>query len=164
MLLYFFTCYFNQMKTLVVECILHVVSNDFTGQSVSSFIGFWSNCSKCCFPFFDCSAGSYKNGQIIEHSDCKPWVEDTYWEIKRSNNAIIEEAYKQFNGEKTYRTAFTITYHVVVSCVILTFHLFLQMFFMNADSSTTELSMWFHKLKDLWAWRSSQSSMPFKLG
>ncbi|XP_042267751.1 leucine-rich repeat-containing protein 61 isoform X1 [Thunnus thynnus] len=42
-------------------------------------------------------AGLYKNGQLIEHPDCKPWVEDTYWEIKRSNNAIIEEAYKQFN-------------------------------------------------------------------
>ncbi|XP_040018119.1 leucine-rich repeat-containing protein 61 isoform X2 [Gasterosteus aculeatus] len=42
-------------------------------------------------------AGLYKNGQLVEHSDCKPWVEDNYWEIKRSNNAIIEEAYKQFN-------------------------------------------------------------------
>uniref|UniRef100_A0A1A8EI99 Leucine rich repeat containing 61 n=2 Tax=Nothobranchius TaxID=28779 RepID=A0A1A8EI99_NOTKA len=42
-------------------------------------------------------AGSYKNGQLVEHPDCKPWVEDSYWEIKRSNNAIIEEAYKQFN-------------------------------------------------------------------
>uniref|UniRef100_A0A3Q4HIV4 Leucine rich repeat containing 61 n=1 Tax=Neolamprologus brichardi TaxID=32507 RepID=A0A3Q4HIV4_NEOBR len=42
-------------------------------------------------------AGLYKNGQLVEHSDCKPWVEDTYWEIKRSNNAIVEEAYKQFN-------------------------------------------------------------------
>ncbi|CAK6951010.1 leucine-rich repeat-containing protein 61 isoform X2 [Scomber scombrus] len=42
-------------------------------------------------------AGLYKNGQLIEHPDCKPWVEDTYWEIKRSNNAIIDEAYKQFN-------------------------------------------------------------------
>lgn len=47
-----------------------------------------------------CLAGLYKNGQLIEHPDCKPWVEDTYWEIKRSNNAIIEEAYKQFNGKK----------------------------------------------------------------
>ena len=45
-------------------------------------------------------AGLYKNGQLIEHPDCKPWVEDTYWEIKRSNNAIIEEAYKQFNGKR----------------------------------------------------------------
>ncbi|XP_058501998.1 leucine-rich repeat-containing protein 61 [Solea solea] len=42
-------------------------------------------------------AGLYKNGQLIEHHDCKPWVEDNYWEIKRSNNAIVEEAYKQFN-------------------------------------------------------------------
>lgn len=42
-------------------------------------------------------AGLYKNGQLVEHPDCKPWVEDNYWDIKRSNNAIIEEAYKQFN-------------------------------------------------------------------
>ncbi|XP_029953061.1 leucine-rich repeat-containing protein 61 [Salarias fasciatus] len=42
-------------------------------------------------------AGVYKNGQLVEHPDCKPWVEDNYWEIKRSNNAIVEEAYKQFN-------------------------------------------------------------------
>lgn len=43
-------------------------------------------------------AGLYKNGQLVEHPDCKPWVEDNFWEIKRSNNAIVEEAYKQFNG------------------------------------------------------------------
>ncbi|XP_068595777.1 leucine-rich repeat-containing protein 61-like [Brachionichthys hirsutus] len=42
-------------------------------------------------------AGLYKNGQLVEHPDRKPWVEDSYWEIKRSSNAIIEEAYKQFN-------------------------------------------------------------------
>ncbi|CAL1595889.1 unnamed protein product [Knipowitschia caucasica] len=42
-------------------------------------------------------AGSYKNGQLVEQSDCKPWVEDHFWEIKRSNNAIVDEAYKQFN-------------------------------------------------------------------
>lgn len=28
-------------------------------------------------------------------------MEDSYWEIKRSNNAIIDEAYKQFNGKTT---------------------------------------------------------------
>ncbi|XP_075994563.1 leucine-rich repeat-containing protein 61 [Genypterus blacodes] len=42
-------------------------------------------------------AGLYKNGQLTEHPNCKPWVEDNYWDIKRSNNAIIDEAYKQFN-------------------------------------------------------------------
>lgn len=47
-------------------------------------------------------ASIYKNGQLVEHSDSKPWVEDSYWEIKRSNNAIIEEAYKQFNGKAFY--------------------------------------------------------------
>lgn len=51
------------------------------------------------FLLYKCLAGLYKNGQLVEHPDCKPWVEDSYWEIKRSNNAIIEEAYKQFNGE-----------------------------------------------------------------
>lgn len=42
-------------------------------------------------------AGFYKNGQLPELPDCKPWVEDSFWDLKRSNNAIIEEAYKQFN-------------------------------------------------------------------
>ncbi|XP_028815011.1 leucine-rich repeat-containing protein 61 [Denticeps clupeoides] len=42
-------------------------------------------------------AGLYKNGQLPDMPDCKPWVEDSFWEIKRSNNAIVEEAYKQFN-------------------------------------------------------------------
>lgn len=54
---------------------------------------------------FISSAGLYKNGQLVEHTDCKPWVEDSYWEIKRSNNAIIEEAYKQFNGKSFHITA-----------------------------------------------------------
>lgn len=44
----------------------------------------------------------YKNGQLPEVPDCKPWVEDGFWEIKRSNNAIVEEAYKQFNGNTFY--------------------------------------------------------------
>uniref|UniRef100_W5NCA4 Leucine-rich repeat-containing protein 61 n=1 Tax=Lepisosteus oculatus TaxID=7918 RepID=W5NCA4_LEPOC len=42
-------------------------------------------------------AGIYKNGPLPEVLDCKPWVEEGYWDLKRSNNAIIEEAYKQFN-------------------------------------------------------------------
>lgn len=54
--------------------------------------------SVCCIFL----AGLYKNGQLAEHPDCKPWVEDSYWDIKRSNNAIIEEAYKQFNGKAPY--------------------------------------------------------------
>lgn len=53
------------------------------------------------FSFYKCVAGLYKNGQLVEHTDCKPWVEDSYWEIKRSNNAIIDEAYKQFNGKRS---------------------------------------------------------------
>lgn len=42
-------------------------------------------------------AGLYKNGQLQELPDCQPWVEEGFWELKRSNNSIIEEAYKQFN-------------------------------------------------------------------
>ncbi|XP_036400437.1 leucine-rich repeat-containing protein 61 [Megalops cyprinoides] len=42
-------------------------------------------------------AGMSRNGQMLEVPECKPWVEDGFWDIKRSNNAIIEEAYKQFN-------------------------------------------------------------------
>lgn len=34
---------------------------------------------------------------MAEIPDCKPWVEEGYWDLKRSNNAIIDEAYKQFN-------------------------------------------------------------------
>lgn len=60
-----------------------------------------------------CLASVYKNGQLVEHSDCKPWVEDSYWEIKRSNNAIIEEAYKQFNGKTFYGAAVLLTVIVV---------------------------------------------------
>lgn len=59
---------------------------------------FWFN-SKCSVLLCHCLAGTYKNGQLSEHLDYKPWVEDNYWEIKRSNNAIVEEAYKQFNGK-----------------------------------------------------------------
>nr|XP_023995126.1 leucine-rich repeat-containing protein 61 [Salvelinus alpinus] len=42
-------------------------------------------------------AGFYRNGQLPELPGCKPWVDNDFWEIKRSNNAIIDEAYKQFN-------------------------------------------------------------------
>uniref|UniRef100_A0A4W5JBX0 Uncharacterized protein n=1 Tax=Hucho hucho TaxID=62062 RepID=A0A4W5JBX0_9TELE len=44
-----------------------------------------------------CSAGFYRNGQLPELPGCKPWVDNDFWEIKRSNNVIIDEAYKQFN-------------------------------------------------------------------
>lgn len=59
-------------------------------------------------------AGSYKNGQLVEHTDCKPWVEDSYWEIKRSNNAIIDEAYKQFNGKKCAARDLTRCYSIML--------------------------------------------------
>lgn len=42
-------------------------------------------------------AGMYKNGQLPEVPETKPWVDDGFWEIKRSNNAIVDEAYKQFS-------------------------------------------------------------------
>ncbi|XP_058264962.1 leucine-rich repeat-containing protein 61 isoform X1 [Hemibagrus wyckioides] len=65
-------------------------------------------CNTKCVNIFDTEKGQevykwnfhacmYKNGQLPEVPDCKPWVEDGFWEIKRSNNAIVEEAYKQFN-------------------------------------------------------------------
>ncbi|XP_061102387.1 leucine-rich repeat-containing protein 61-like [Conger conger] len=41
--------------------------------------------------------GMARNGQAVEVAECKPWVEDGYWDIKRSSNTIIDEAYKQFN-------------------------------------------------------------------
>ncbi len=43
-------------------------------------------------------AGMYKNGQLPQLPEIKPWVDDGFWEIKRSNNAIVDEAYKQFSG------------------------------------------------------------------
>ncbi len=43
-------------------------------------------------------AGMYKNGQLPQLPETKPWVDDGFWEIKRSNNAIVDEAYKQFSG------------------------------------------------------------------
>ncbi|XP_058854579.1 leucine-rich repeat-containing protein 61 isoform X3 [Acipenser ruthenus] len=45
----------------------------------------------------DSLKGLYKNSSVAEIPDCKPWVEEGYWDLKRSNNAIIDEAYKQFN-------------------------------------------------------------------
>lgn len=42
-------------------------------------------------------AGMYKNGQLLEVRETEPWVDDSFWEIKRSNNAIVDEAYKQFS-------------------------------------------------------------------
>ncbi|KAJ8247684.1 hypothetical protein GJAV_G00249080 [Gymnothorax javanicus] len=41
--------------------------------------------------------GMARNSQTVEMPECKPWVEDGYWDIKRSNNAIIDEACKQFS-------------------------------------------------------------------
>ncbi|XP_055048559.2 leucine-rich repeat-containing protein 61 isoform X3 [Misgurnus anguillicaudatus] len=42
-------------------------------------------------------AGLFKNSQLPEVPECKPWVDDGFWDIKRSNNAIVDEAYKQFS-------------------------------------------------------------------
>ncbi|TRY86904.1 hypothetical protein DNTS_009023 [Danionella cerebrum] len=41
-------------------------------------------------------AGMYKNGHLTELSESKRWVEDGFWEIKRSNNTIVD-AQKQFS-------------------------------------------------------------------
>ncbi|XP_030282422.1 leucine-rich repeat-containing protein 61 [Sparus aurata] len=80
-------------RTIVLEMFPNIKVLD--GERV---VGRGSDLYQLCKDIDDTiKAGSYKNGQLVEHTDCKPWVEDSYWEIKRSNNAIIDEAYKQFN-------------------------------------------------------------------
>uniref|UniRef100_A0A3Q3J7A1 Leucine rich repeat containing 61 n=1 Tax=Monopterus albus TaxID=43700 RepID=A0A3Q3J7A1_MONAL len=80
-------------RTIVLEMFPNLKVLD--GERV---VGRGSDLYQLCKDIDDTiKAGLYKNGQLIEHPDCKPWVEDSYWEIKRSNSAIIEEAYKQFN-------------------------------------------------------------------
>ncbi|KAK6476718.1 leucine-rich repeat-containing protein 61 isoform X1 [Huso huso] len=56
-----------------------------------------SDLYQLCRDIDDSLKGLYKNGSVAEIPDCKPWVEKGYWDLKRSNNAIIDEAYKQFN-------------------------------------------------------------------
>ncbi|XP_075894126.1 leucine-rich repeat-containing protein 61 [Nelusetta ayraudi] len=80
-------------RTVVLEMFPNIKVLD--GERV---VGRGSDLYQLCKDIDDTiKAGLYKNGQLVEHPDCKPWVEDHFWEIKRSNNAIVEEAYKQFN-------------------------------------------------------------------
>lgn len=80
-------------RTVVLEMFPNIKVLD--GERV---VGRGSDLYQLCKDIDDTiKAGLYKNGQLVEHPDCKPWVEDNFWEIKRSNNAIVEEAYKQFN-------------------------------------------------------------------
>lgn len=80
-------------RTIVLEMFPNIKVLD--GERV---VGRGSDLYQLCKDIDDTiKAGLYKNGQLVEHPDCKPWVEDSYWEIKRSSNAIIDEAYKQFN-------------------------------------------------------------------
>ncbi|XP_013889404.1 leucine-rich repeat-containing protein 61 isoform X1 [Austrofundulus limnaeus] len=86
-------CRSSSYRTAVLEMFPNIKVLD--GERV---VGRGSDLYQLCKDIDDTiKAGSYKNGQLVEHPNCKPWVEDSYWEIKRSNNAIIEEAYKQFN-------------------------------------------------------------------
>ncbi|XP_028287385.1 leucine-rich repeat-containing protein 61 [Parambassis ranga] len=86
-------CRNSSYRTTVLEMFPHIKVLD--GERV---VGRGSDLYQLCKDIDDTiKAGLYKNGQLTEHPDCKPWVEDNYWEMKRSNNAIIEEAYKQFN-------------------------------------------------------------------
>lgn len=86
-------CRNNSYRTHALEMFPNIKVLD--GERV---VGRGSDLYQLCKDIDDTiKAGSYKNGQLVEHSDCKPWVEDTYWEIKRSNNAIVDEAYKQFS-------------------------------------------------------------------
>ncbi|XP_023811559.1 leucine-rich repeat-containing protein 61 [Oryzias latipes] len=86
-------CRNSSYRTVVLEMFPNIKVLD--GERV---VGRGSELYQLCKDIDDTiKAGSYKNGQLVEHPSCKPWVEDTYWDIKRSNNAIIEEAYKQFN-------------------------------------------------------------------
>lgn len=80
-------------RTVVLEMFPNIKVLD--GERV---VGRGSDLYQLCKDIDDTiKAGLYKNGQLVEQTDCKPWVEDNYWEIKRSTNAIVDEAYKQFN-------------------------------------------------------------------
>lgn len=86
-------CRNSSYRTIVLDMFPNI--KVFDGERV---VGRGSDLYQLCKDIDDTiKAGVYKNGQLVEHSDSKPWVEDNYWEIKRSNNAIVEEAYKQFN-------------------------------------------------------------------
>ncbi|XP_029991893.1 leucine-rich repeat-containing protein 61 [Sphaeramia orbicularis] len=86
-------CRNSSYRSVVLEMFPNIKVLD--GERV---VGRGSDLYQLCKDIDDTiKAGICKNGQLVEHPDCRPWVEDTYWEIKRSNNTIIEEAYKQFN-------------------------------------------------------------------
>ncbi|KAM9375473.1 leucine-rich repeat-containing protein 61 isoform 1-T1 [Pholidichthys leucotaenia] len=86
-------CRNQSYRTAVLEMFPNIKVLD--GERV---VGRGSDLYQLCKDIDDTiKAGLYKNGQLIEHPDCKPWVDDSYWEIKKSSNTIIEEAYKQFN-------------------------------------------------------------------
>lgn len=86
-------CRNSSYRSVVLEMFPNIKVLD--GERV---VGRGSDLYQLCKDIDDTiKAGLCKNGQLVEHPDCRPWVEDTYWEIKRSNNTIIEEAYKQFN-------------------------------------------------------------------
>ncbi|XP_076863606.1 leucine-rich repeat-containing protein 61 [Brachyhypopomus gauderio] len=86
-------CKNSSYRNMLLEMFPHIKVLD--GERV---VGRGSDLYQLCKDIDDTiKANIFKNGQLPEVPDCKPWVEDGFWEIKRSNNAIVDEAYKQFN-------------------------------------------------------------------
>ncbi|KAF4095246.1 leucine-rich repeat-containing protein 61 isoform X1 [Onychostoma macrolepis] len=86
-------CKNSSYRTLILEIFPNMKVLD--GERV---VGRGSDLYQLCKDIDDTiKAGMYKNGQLPELPETKPWVDDGFWEIKRSNNAIVDEAYKQFS-------------------------------------------------------------------
>ncbi|XP_051976122.1 leucine-rich repeat-containing protein 61-like isoform X2 [Xyrauchen texanus] len=85
-------CKNSSYRTLLLEMFSNIKVLD--GERV---VGRGSNLYQLCKDIDDTIKGLYKNGHLSELAECKPWVDDGFWEIKRSNNAIIDEAYKHFS-------------------------------------------------------------------
>ncbi|XP_039629599.1 leucine-rich repeat-containing protein 61 [Polypterus senegalus] len=85
-------CKITSYRCTILEMFPNIKVID--GERVA---GRGSDLYQLCKDLDESLKGIYKNGPGVEVPACKPWVEEGFWEIKRSNNAIIEEAYKQFN-------------------------------------------------------------------
>ncbi|KTF88063.1 hypothetical protein cypCar_00023789 [Cyprinus carpio] len=86
-------CKNSLYRTLILEMFPNMKVLD--GERV---VGRGSDLYQLCKDIDDTiKAGMFKNGHLPELPDTKPWVDDDFWEIKRSDNAIVDEAYKQFS-------------------------------------------------------------------
>ncbi|XP_066557905.1 leucine-rich repeat-containing protein 61 isoform X2 [Amia ocellicauda] len=85
-------CKNTSYRNLILEMFPNIKVVD--GERV---VGRGSDLYQLCKDIDESLKGFYKNGPLPDVPDCKPWVEEGFWDLKRSNNAIIEEAYKQFN-------------------------------------------------------------------